>query len=46
MTNLSLDAVMTVMRDVDGQREIDFKRYAHCEKACTDVAFRGYIGDI
>jgi T-complex protein 1 subunit gamma len=32
MTNLALDAVMTVMRDVDGQREIDFKRYAHAEK--------------
>ena len=32
MTNMALDAVLTVMRDVDGQREIDFKRYAHVEK--------------
>jgi len=32
MTNLALDAVLTVMRDVDGQREIDFKRYARIEK--------------
>lgn len=32
MTELAFDAVKTVMRDVDGQREIDFKRYAHVEK--------------
>nr|WCZ58655.1 T-complex protein 1 subunit gamma [Seculamonas ecuadoriensis] len=32
MTQLALDAVLTVSREVDGHREIDIKRYAKVEK--------------
>jgi len=41
MTNLALDAVLTVVREVDGQKEIDIKRYAKVEKVCSILLFMG-----
>jgi hypothetical protein len=41
MTNLALEAVLTVKREVHGSIEIDIKRYARIEKVCTIGFDRG-----